>query len=309
MPSILLQYEGQKPRTKSLHGTLRSLAWDHHDEHLIAVGNGGRVLRIGEKEQVSLNSGTRHNLRGASVNPMDGTALIVGNAGTVLLLDEDGLFSKVNAPTFENLRVVSWDTKGTMALIAGNNGTLLKYAGGEVDLVDDGRANLRDISWRPPSGEALITSNCFAEEFIPSPNLFRYDAKRNVVEPVNEGRADLLGVDWNSTGGSALVVGYDVVWHNGLIGIFDGTALAMIQFDNKRVYPVTVAWAPSDDVAAIATATAQPGMGQGAVYLWDGRKLTSIYSNDEFFFSDVVWSPTTKRLAAVASASTRTFNS
>jgi hypothetical protein len=305
----MVQYEDQKLRTRKLQSTLRSLAWDRHDQYLIVVGNSGRVQRIRGEEQVFLDPGTKHNMRGVSVNPTDGMALIVGNAGTVLLLDENDCFNKVTAPTFENLRAVSWDPKGTTALIAGNNGTLLKYAGGGVELIDDGRANLRDISWRPPSDEALITSNCFAEEFIPSPNLFRYDAKRNVVKPLNEGRADLLGVDWNPTGETALVVGYDVVWHNGLIGIFEGTTLAPIQFENKRVYPVAVAWAPSDDLAAIATATAQPGMGQGAVYLWDGKKMTPIYTNDEFFFSDVVWSRKAKKLAAVASTSTRTFNS
>jgi len=273
------------------------------------VGNSGRVLRIREEEQISPDPGTKHNLRGVSVNPSDGTALIVGNAGTVLLLDEEGRFNRITVPTFENLRAVPWNSKGTMALIAGNNGALLKYTAGGIEPVDDGRANLRDISWRPISEEALVTSNCFAEEFIPSPNLFGYDAERNVVKSLNEGRADLLGVDWSPTGESAVVLGYDVVWHNGLIGIFDGTTLAPIQFNNKRVHPVAVAWEPSGDLAAIATATAQLGMGQGTVYFWDVKKLTPIYTNDEFFFSDVAWPRKAKRLAAVASSSTRTFNS
>lgn len=308
MASILLQYEGQKLRTRKLQGMVRALAWDRQERHLIVVGNGGLVLRIREEEQISLDPGTKHNLRGVSVNPSDGTALIVGNTGTALLLDEEGRFKKITVPTFENLRAVSWNSKGAIALIAGNNGALLKYTDAGIEPVDDGRANLRDISWRPTLDEALITSNCFAEEFIPSPNLFGYDSERNVVKSLNEGRADLLGVDWSPNGESALVVGYDVVWHNGLIGIFDGATLIPIQFNNKRVYPVAVAWGPSDNLAAVATATPQLGMGQGAVYLWDSKRLTPIYSNGKFFFSDVVWSRKAKRLAAVASSSTRTFN-
>jgi WD40 repeat protein len=243
------------------------------------------------------------------VNPSNGTALIVGNGGTVLLLDGEGNFKRISVPTFENLRAVSWDPSGSVAIIAGNNGTLLKYSPQGVEGVDDGRANLRDISWRPKSNTALIASNCFAEEFIPSPNLLSYEAETNVVKPLNEGRADLIGVDWKPTGESALVVGYDVVWHNGFIGNFDGTALSSIQFDNKRVYPVAVAWEASAKQAAIVTATGQLGTAKGTVFLWDGRSLKLIYSDDEFFFSDVAWTWKNSRLAALASAETRTFNS
>jgi len=82
---------------------------------------------------------------------------------------------------------------------------------------------------------------------------------------LNEGRADLIGTGWKPTGESALVVGYDVVWHNGFIGTFDGTTLSPIQFDNKRVYPVAVAWNTSAKLAAIGTATAQLGMAKGTV--------------------------------------------
>ncbi len=267
------------------------------------------MLKAHGEDDVSLDSGTRRNLRAVSVNPMDGTALIVGNAGTVLLLDGQERFIRISVPTFENLRAVAWHPNGSMALVAGNNGTLLKYSDKGVERVDDGRANLRDISWRPRTNSALIASNCFAEEFIPSPNLFSCDAQGNVVKALNEGRADLIGAGWKPTGESALVVGYDVVWHNGFIGTFDGTTLSPIQFDNKRVYPVAAAWDTSGKLAAIGTATAQLGMAKGAVYVWDGNSLKQIYGDDRFFFSDVSWSWRGSRLAAVASTETRTFNS
>ena len=125
---------------------------------------------------------------------------------------------------------------------------------------------------------------------------------------MNEGRADLIGVDWEPSGESALVVGYDVVWHTGFIGNFTGLSLSLVPFNNKRVYPVAVAWNPSGKHAAIATATTQPGIGRGSLYLWDGTSLKEVYSNDQFYFSAVAWNRDGKRLAALASTATRTFN-
>lgn len=309
MSSKLLYYDEENLRSINLQGHLRGLAWDRQDRFLIIVGNGGRILKVGADAPASLDSGTRHNLRAISVNPSDGTALIVGNAGTTLLLDEEEHFTKITVPTFENLRAVAWNHEGSMALLAGNNGTLLKFSRGEVVTVDAGRANLRDVSWRSKSECALIASNCFAEEFIPSPNLFSYEAETGIAKPLNEGRADLIGVDWEWTGESALVVGYDVVWHNGFIGFFAGAALSPVPFENKHVYPVAVACKPSAGTAAVVTATGQVGMAQGTVFLWDGKSLNPIFSDPEFFFSDVVWTWKGDRLAALASRETRTFNS
>lgn len=308
MASKLLCYDGKDLRTINLQGTIRGLAWDRQDRFPIIVGNGGRVLKVQGTRPISLDSGTRHNLRAVSVNPRDGTALIVGNTGTVLLLDGER-FTKITVPTFENLRTVAWNHDGSVALLAGNNGTLFKFSRGQVVIVDAGRANLRDISWRPKSGSALISSNCFAEEFIPSPNLFSYEAETGIVRPLNEGRLDLIGVDWMRTGESALVVGYDVVWHTGFIGDFNGTTVSPVPFENKHVYPVAVAWKPSADIAAIVTATAQVEMAEGTIFLWDGKSLNPIFSDPEFFFSDVVWAWKGDRLAALASKETRTFNS
>ncbi len=309
MPSRLVYYYDQEVRTKPLQGILRGLTWNRNGNDLLVVGNQGRVLKIQDDQLVSFDSGTKHNLRAVSVSPSDGRALIVGNAGTALLLDEDEHFTTLRVPTFENLRSVSWDPSGALAVVAGNNGTLYKYSAEGFEAVDAGRANLRDISWRPKSSTALICSNCFAEEFIPSPNLFSYDVDSSVVKPVNEGRADLIGVDWKPTGDSALVVGYDVVWHNGLIGRFDGRALSPIQFDNKRVYPVAVAWKRSADLAAIVTGTVEAGIGEGALFLWDEVSLNPVYSSKEFFFSDAAWNEDGTMLAAIASSGARTFNS
>ena len=308
MPSILVQYDGNKVETRTFRTDLRALAWDTHGPYLILVGNCGEVVRIQKGEAIRLHTDTKHNLRAVSVNPTNNSALIVGNAGTALLLHEDGEFTELSTSTFENLRAVAWNPKGNLALIAGNSGVLVKYYDDHIETIDYGRANLRDISWRHASDQALVTSNCFAEEFIPSPNLFTYEAKSDEVRSVNEGRSDLIGVDWKPDDAYALVLGYDVIWHNGLIAKFDENTLSPIKFENKRVYPVAVRWDPKGKAAAIATATAQTGTGNGQLNLWNGENFRTIYSSNEFFFSDVSWALDGFKLAGIASTDTRTFN-
>ena len=257
---------------------------------------------------IDLNAGTQQNLRAVAVNHSNGAALIAGNEGTLLSLDEEGRFTRIDTSTSENLRAAAWNDDGSVALVVGNRGVILRHWDHGIKSVDGGRANLRHVAWRPGRDQALITSNCFAEEFIPSPNLFSYDARTDHLSSLSEGRADLIGVHWAPAGESALVVGYDVVWHNGFIGVLNGTSISPIQFDNKNVYPVTVAWNPAGELAAIATATTQPGIGKGTLYLWDKESLKRVYSNDQYFFSAVAWDREGKRLAALASNATRTFN-
>jgi len=305
--SVLVQYIGDKVETKSFNEHLRGVGWTRDDSCVTVVGDGGRIIELRGEELIRFNVNTKHNLRDMSVNPSDDTVLIVGNAGTILL-GEDGSFTKLNSPSFENLRTVAWNHKGTMALIAGNNGTLMKYVNRQIEMVDNGRANLRGISWRTTSNGALLTSNCFAEEFIPSPNLFTYDSKSNGVRAVSEGRSDLIGVDWRPDEAYALVVGYDVIWHTGLIGKFDGKTLSPIKFENKRVYPVAVRWDSEGKTAAIATATGQAGSGDGQMFLWNGQTFKTIYSSTEFFFSHISWARKNVKLAGIASTETRTFN-
>jgi hypothetical protein len=307
MPSVLVQYNGDKVETRGFKERLRSVGWTRNGSCVLVVGDRGRIIELRGEELVRFNFHTKHDLRDLSINPSDDTVLVVGNAGTILL-GEDGSFTKLNSPSFENLRAVAWNHKGTMALIAGNNGTLMKYVDRQIEIVDNGRANLRGISWRKSSDDALVTSNCFAEEFIPSPNLFTYDAKSNGVRSVSEGRSDLIGVDWRPDEAYALVVGYDVVWHTGLIGKFDGKTLSPIKFENKRVYPVAVRWDSEGKTAVIATATAQAGSGNGQMFLWDGQIFKTIYSSTEFFFSHVSKVPESIKLAGIASTETRTFN-
>jgi hypothetical protein len=307
LSSILVLYDGNRVETRLFRTDFRALALDSHGPDPILVGNGGNVIRIRKDEILRFNPNTKHNLRAVSINPTNDSALIVGNAGTALLLNEDGDFRKISTLITENLRAVSWNPKGDLALIAGNNGALMKYYDNRIETIDDGRANLREISWRHASDQAIVTSNCFAEEFIPSPNLFTYETKPDTLTAVNEGRSDLIGVNWRPDDAYALVVGYDVVWHTGVIQKFDGKALSPIKFENTRVYPVAVSWSSEGKTAAIATATAQAGSGMGQMFLWDGQDFKNIYSSTQFFFSHVSWTSEGK-LVGLASTETRTFN-
>jgi len=288
MPTIAVLYEKGKVRTIELSGHLRGIAWDLNDDSAILVGDYGKMLRVFSDQTVRrLDSGTATHLRSISANPNDGNLLIAGNSGTLFSLAE--IKTRIQVPTFENLRTVSWNAQGTTALIGGNSGVLLKYANSSVHSLGDGRANLRRIAWHLHDNCTLITSNCFAEQFLPSPNLFLYDSDKEQLRVLNESQADFIGVDGEPNGEFALVAGYDVVWHTGLIGQFDGAKLTPLQFENKQVYPVTVAWDPSGKLAAICTAITQPGMGTGSIRLWNGQKLTTVFESDRYYFSAATW--------------------
>lgn len=306
LPSLLVQVGQRSVEEKVLHGHLRSFAWEPIERsRIMLVGNKGFVARIDGEEIIALDSGTQRNLRAISFNPADGTVLIVGNAGTILLWDEEKFYG-INSSTSENLRAVAWDAHGRMALIAGNRGTLLKYFDKKIKTVGNCRANLRRISWNPHVQRALIVSSCFAEEFIPSPNLFSYQGDTEVIVPLNERRVDLIGVDWHPNGQSALVVGFDVVWHNGVISSYDEGRLSQIAFQSRHVYPVATAWNSKGSLAAIATAAVEPEIGRGVIYLWNGHVLRQIYADSKFFFSAVSWND--EVLVALASTATRTYN-
>ena len=308
LPSILLHYANERAQTRHVQGVFRSFAWSPVDEGLILVGDGGRVVKLEEERFINIMSGTCQNLRGISVNGTNGTILIVGNAGTVVQLDDGANTARVSRLGSHNLRSASWNPSGTLALIAGNEGTLSTLSQETTQAIEGGRANFRHIAWQPNTHFALVTSNCFAEEFIPSPNLFSYAAESKTLSPLNEGRADLIGVDWRPDGTAAIVVGSDVIWHNGFVAMSDGRSLSPIELPSKRVYPVAVSYNPRKQVVAIVTATAQPDAGEGILYLWNGKALQIIFRSKEFFFSAVAWNKEGTEIVALGSSATRTFN-
>ena len=301
--TIVLLYENREVQTIPLKGRFRGIAWDPKGEFATLVGDNGTMLKVFTDRTVrELDSGVTSNLRSVSANPNDGALLIAGNSGTVLYLGERKM--SIQVPTFENLRAVSWNAQGSIALIGGNSGTLLKYADSSARSLGNQRANLRRIAWHPRDDRALITSNCFADEFLPSANLFLYDSDKDQVQEANKSQADLIGVDWQQNGECAVVVGYDIVWHTGIIATFNGTELTPFEFENKQIYPVAVAVGES---VAVCTAVTQPGIGTGSVRLLENEKLRTIYESDQYYFSTLAWN-NHGSLMALGSPANRTFN-
>jgi len=303
MSTIVVLYENREVQTIPLKGRFRGLAWDPKGDFATLVGDNGKMLRVFSDRTVrELDSGTASNLRSVSANPNDGALLIAGNSGTLLYLGESKI--SIRALTVENLRAVSWNAQGTIALIGGNSGVLLKYANLSVGNLGYLRANLRRIAWHPRDDRALITSNCFAEQFLPSANLFHYDSDRDQLQEANRSQADLIGVDWEPNGDFAVVAGYDIVWHTGIIAKFNGTDLSPIKFENKQFYPVAVAIGES---VAFCTAVTQPGIGTGSLRLLKDGELRTIFENDRYYFSTVAWNKHGS-LMALGSPANRTFN-
>jgi len=303
MSTIVVLYENGEVHSISLKGRFRGITWDPKGDFATLVGDNGRILRVFSDQTVrELDSSIAGNLRSVSANPNDGALLVAGNSGTLFYLGESKV--SIQVPTFENLRTVSWNAEGTIALVGGNSGALMKYTDLSVRSIGDQKANLRRIAWHPRFNRALITSNCFAEQFLPSANLFLYDSDKDQVQEVNRSQADLIGVDFELNGEFAIVGGYDIVWHTGIIARFNGTELTPLEFENKQVYPVAVA---VGECVAVCTAVTQPGVGTGSVRLWKDGKLSVIFESDQYYFSSVAWSKCGS-LMALGSSANRTFN-
>jgi len=303
MSTIIVLYENREVQTISIKGRFRGIAWDPKGDFATLVGDNGKIAKVfSDRTVTELDSGIASNLRSVSANPNDGALLIAGNSGTLLYLDERK--TSIQVPTVENLRAVSWNAHGTTALIGGNSGVLLKYADFSARNLGNQRANLRRIAWHPRDERALITSNCFAEEFLPSPNLFLYDSDEDQVREANRSQADLIGVDWEPNGEFAVVAGYDIVWHTGIIAKFIGTELTPYEFEDKQVYPVAVAVGES---VAVCTAVTQPGIGTGTVKLLNEGKLRTLFESDRYYFSTAAWNKHGS-LMALGSPANRTFN-
>lgn len=308
LPSVLVRYINGEIHTQEFEGVFRGLAWYGDDNGLVVVGDAGRILKVTDGKTRVIRSKSLQNLRAVAANREDRTILTVGNSGTAILLDETDTQTRLDLSTTQNLRTVAWKPNGQEALIAGNGGTLLRYSKPTIETVTGARANLRRISWHPSRPQALVTSNCFAEEFVPSPNLFVFNDLDQSLKPVNEGRVDIIGADWKPDGKSALVVGYDVIWHNGFIGTFIEERVSPIAFENRHIYPVAASWCGSGEVAVVATATTQPGSGRGILYLFETDHVKAIFESDKLFFSSAKWNHDGTEFAALASSASRTFN-
>jgi hypothetical protein len=99
-----VEFAKGRAQERRLDGHLRSFAREPiRQHHIMLVGNKGFVARLNEEDVIAFDSGTQQSLCAVSFNLRDRTALIVGNAGTILLWDEDK-FDRIDPSTSENLR-------------------------------------------------------------------------------------------------------------------------------------------------------------------------------------------------------------
>lgn len=156
-----------------------------------------------------IDTGTKHNLRGAAFSPDGERALLAGNRGAVLLYD-NGAVRELASPTSENLRRVAWHPEGQVALIVGNAGTVLRYEGGALTPVPGDRAHtLRAVAWRPDGEYALVGAYASRWAGYPRPHaLYRCDGLYLQALLASDEEDDFVAVDWHPDGRQALIVGY-----------------------------------------------------------------------------------------------------
>ncbi|MEX0786105.1 MAG: hypothetical protein WD939_05670 [Dehalococcoidia bacterium] len=183
--------------------------------YALIVGNGGTVVRFQEGRFDAIETGTRHNLRGAAFSPDGAQALFVGNRGAVLLYDAaagavDGSVRALRSPTSENLRRAAWHPNGEFALIIGNGGTVLRYGSGELTPVPGDRAHtLRAIAWRPDGAYALVGAYASRWAGYPRPHpLYKCDGMYLQALLTSDEEDDFVAVDWHPSGDRALIAGY-----------------------------------------------------------------------------------------------------
>jgi WD40 repeat protein len=244
---------------------IRWAAWSEDGQEAVLVGNNGLMLKLHDDRFQEMTSQTKKHLRCASYNPKDSTILVIGNRGTVILMDKSGRARKLDSKTPSNLRGASWSPDGSYALIVGNDGTALVWDGSSFTEVDGALNNLRSITWNP-EGSAFVSGNYFGPSMTPSPTLYNVDfeVKRLESIAVTE-KTDLISIDFGAER-QLLAVGYDLVWQEPRAYRWSGQTLESIKVDEVGVYPTSVAWQPRHRFALVGTGSPKPpGEGGGTV--------------------------------------------
>lgn len=227
MSAQVYLFDGERlaPIDSGADRPLRWAAWRPDGSSCLLVGNRGTAVRYepsaargagpsGSRRQAggrfqSIDTGTRHNLRGAAFSPDGNEALLVGNQGAVLLYDGASVRA-LPSPTSENLRRVAWRPQGDFALIVGNGGTALRYQDGTLAPVPADRAHtLRAVAWRPDGAYALVGAYASRWAGYPRPHpLYKCDGFYLQALLGSDQEDDFVAVDWHPDGRKALIAGY-----------------------------------------------------------------------------------------------------
>ncbi len=305
---ILRFQDGKFQPIKSIHRhTIRWASWDRNGDACLLVGDRGTVAVLNDEQLKEVASPTLENLRGSAQNPRKDQALIVGNKGTVLLL-EKGEVSSISVGIEANLRRVSWSPDGTVALIVGNDGTALSWDGTSATEVGGASNNLRSISWNPNGEYALISGNYFAQAMVPSPTLYRYNRRAVALEALRTtDKTDLIGLDWNPDGLQALAVGYEVVWQESRVFRWTNDELKLLSLQEPGLFPTAVTWHPAEDYALIGTGSPHFTRAGDLAVLKYVRESFQRIFSSEYRNNCVAWRPGGESALIVGTRSGRTF--
>ncbi len=164
MKQKLLTFDGRSLGSKTVEapGRLRWACWNPIDSSALVVGDKGALLTYRSGIFANLESGATGNLRCAEFSPRGDYAYTCGNHGLVLRIKGENS-ERVKEEVRENLRRVAWDPKGTRVLFVGNNGAAYSVSASGLETIHGADTHLRSIAWHPRGGYALVAGNCFRD--------------------------------------------------------------------------------------------------------------------------------------------------
>ena len=137
--------------TSGTTSDLYGIAWNPNGQYALASGANGAVLKYNGTASLFNTSGlypATTIVRFIAWNSAGTQALLVGNAGGLVLSFNGSSLSALSSGTSNGLFSVTWS--GNTATIVGNSGTLLTYSNGVFKTVTTGvTSNLRGIAWKP----------------------------------------------------------------------------------------------------------------------------------------------------------------
>jgi len=224
---------------------------------------------------------TNKNINDIAFQPNGNTALLVGDAGLVMVYD-GYYFNVVDSNSTVYFSTVSWTPGGEYALIGGQNGNLMKFQNGKITKLFSGTGqNIVDIAFKSDENKALmITSNgdvYMYQEVSPAYAVYFL----GTFQPVY-----FQAIAWNTfQSNTALLAGYEVVngpngYHwEGRVFQYDDTATQGSQFTNlnpnlphdRDTDLYSVAWSPTEELALL-------GGWNGEVLNYDGSVFGTVAS-------------------------------
>ncbi len=146
----ILKYDGQKAVSINSTGisstvSFYGVSWKFDDSEALIVGANGTVARYDGTNVTLLSSGFTNTIYAVSWNPVNGVALLGGNA-----TDENGLLAQYDGSKFTRINAtrifphkdpyvlyaIDWSPTGSYALIAGSWATLYRYDSGTLTQIN-----------------------------------------------------------------------------------------------------------------------------------------------------------------------------